>query len=371
MTRRELLALIAATPLLKADAAPAPVAPVSIAKCASYDEDITGKLYTMFDQLGGLPKLVRNKTVTIKLNLTGGPGNRVDGMAPGLTHMVHPKLVTATVYLLGQAGAKRIRLVESAWGPRLLEESMQASGFDIKSLQSTVSGLEFENTNILGQAKRYSRFKVPKPYMYSEYVLNHSYEDTDFFISMAKLKNHAECGVTLSMKNCFGMTPVSIYGDDAGVDEPNEKASAGRGAVCHVGKRQPAKIAPAELHPGVSNSAGYRVSRIVADLAVVRPIDLAIIDGVWSIAGGEGPWNRGVRTVKPGVMIAGLNPVCTDAVSVAVMGYDPRADRGTKPFPHADNTMLLAEANGVGSTDLKRIDVRGVPIAQAMYRYEA
>jgi hypothetical protein len=207
--------------------------------------------------------------------------------------------------------------------------------------------------------------------MYSEYVLNHSYADTDFFISMAKLKNHAECGVTLSMKNCFGMTPVSIYGDDAGVDEPNEKASAGRGAVCHVGKRQPAKIAPPELHPGVSNTAGYRVSRIVADLAVVRPIDLAIIDGISSIAGGEGPWNRGIRTVKPGVMIAGLNPVCTDAVSVAVMGYDPRADRGTKPFPHADNTMLLAEANGVGSTDLKRIEVRGVPIAQAMYRYEA
>ena len=371
MTRREWLALIAATPLLNADTSPAPVAPVTIAKCASYDEDITGKLITMFDQLGGLPKLVRNKTVTIKLNLTGGPGNRVDGLAPGLTHMVHPKVVAATVFLMGQAGAKRVRLVESAWGPRMLEDSMQASGFNVKSLQSTVNGLEFENTNILGRAKQYSRFKVPRPYMYPEYVLNHSYADTDFFISMAKLKNHAECGVTLSMKNCFGMTPVSIYGDDAGVDEPNEKASQGRQAVCHDGRRQPAKIAPPELHPGVSNSAGYRVSRIVADLAVVRPIDLAIIDGIGSIAGGEGPWNRGIRVVKPGVMIAGLNPVCTDAVSVAVMGYNPRADRGTKPFPHADNTMLLAEANGVGSTDLKRIDVRGVPIAQAIYRYEA
>jgi hypothetical protein len=184
----------------------------------------------MFDQLGGLPKLVRNKTVTIKLNLTGGPGNRVNGLEPGLTHMVHPKLVAATAYLMSRAGAKRVRLVESAWGPRLLEDSMQASGFDIKALQSAVNGLEFENTNILGQAKQYSRFKVPNPYMYAEYVLNHSYADTDFFVSMAKLKNHAECGVTLSMKNCFGMTPVSIYGDDAGVDEPNEKASMGRGA---------------------------------------------------------------------------------------------------------------------------------------------
>jgi hypothetical protein len=70
-------------------------------------------------------------------------------------------------------------------------------------------------------------------------------------------------------------------------------------------------------------------------------------------------------------MIAGTNPVCTDAVSAAVMGYDPRSDRGSPAFPHADNTMLLAEANGVGSTDLKRIDVRGVPIDRAIYRFQA
>ena len=369
MTRREWLAMIAATPLLKADTAPAPAAPVSIAKCASYDEDVTAKLSTMFDQLGGLAKLVRNKTVAIKLNMTGGPGNRLNGAAPGITHMVHPKVIAATAYLMGRAGAKRVRFVESAWGPRALEDGMQAIGCDVKALQSAAN-VEFENTNLLGNAKAYSRFKVPNPYMYPEYVLNHSYEDTDVFVSMAKLKNHADCGVTLSLKNCFGIVPVSIYGDDAGVDEPNEQATRGRQAVCHVGRRQPARIAPPELHPGVSNQAGYRVSRVVADLSVVRPIHLAIIDGIESMAGGEGPWIRGVRAVKPGVLIAGLNPVCTDAVSTAVMGYDPRATRGTKPFPNADNTMLLAEAVGVGSTDLKRIDVRGVPIEQAIYRYD-
>jgi len=32
--------------------------------------------------------------------------------------------------------------------------------------------------------------------------------------------------------------------------------------------------------------------------------------------------------------------------------------------------MMLAEAVGVGSTDLKRIEVRGVPIEQAVYRYD-
>ncbi len=103
---------------------------------------------------------------------------------------------------------------------------------------------------------------------------------------------------------------------------------------------------------------------------MVRPIHLAIIDGVESTAGGEGPWIRGVRVVKPGVLIAGLNPVCTDAVSAAVMGYNPRATRGTPPFRNADNTLLLAEAHGAGAADLKRIDVRGVSIEQALYRYD-
>jgi len=32
--------------------------------------------------------------------------------------------------------------------------------------------------------------------------------------------------------------------------------------------------------------------------------------------------------------------------------------------------LLLAEAHGAGSADLSRIDVRGLAVAQALYRYE-
>jgi uncharacterized protein (DUF362 family) len=140
--------------------------------------------------------------------------------------------------------------------------------------------------------------------------------------------------------------------------------------VLHNGKRQPSRSAPAELHPNSSREPGYRVPRIVADLVAARPIHLAIIDGVESIAGGEGPWIKRIRIVKPGVLMAGLNPVSTDAVAAAVMGYSPRAIRGTAPFRTCDNTLLLAEAHGIGTTDLKRIDVRGLPIEQALYRYD-
>ena len=53
-------------------------------------------------------------------------------------------------------------------------------------------------------------------YVFPYYVLNHSYEDTDVYVSLAKLKNHATAGVTLSLKNSFGIQPNSLYGDDAG-----------------------------------------------------------------------------------------------------------------------------------------------------------
>ncbi len=376
MTRREWIAMIAAAPLVNAaDNPQAPAAPVSIAKCASYDEDVASKLSAMFDQLGGLERVVKNKTVTVKLNMTGAPSQRFQGLAPAVTHYTHPKLVGAAAYLMGRAGAKRIRFVESAWatgGP--LEDVMLDSGWNVRSLAAAAPGgvVEFENTNALGKGKKYSRFPVPgSPYMYPAYDLNHAYEDTDVFVSMAKLKNHATCGVTLSLKNCFGIIPASIYGDDAGEKEPNESPTRGRLRVGHEGRRQPSGSAPQELHFGANHDPGYRVPHIVADLSAARPIHLQIIDGVETIAGGEGPWIRGIRTVKPGVLIAGLNPVCTDAVSVAVMGYNPRSTRGTAPFETCDNTLMLAEGHGVGTTNLKRIEVRGVPIEQALFKFQA
>ena len=373
MTRRELLSLAASASIagaVKLQAA-APAATVSIAKCASYDEDLTGIFSTMFDQLGGLGRLVNNKTITIKLNLTGSPALRFQGLPLGSTHYTHHKTVMAMVHLMDNAGARRIRLVESCWAtPGPLEEYMLDSGWNVRALQRLSSRLEFENTNALGQAKRYARLKNRNGgLIFPGFDVNHAYEDTDVFMSMAKLKNHATCGVTLSMKNCFGITPASIYGDDAGVDGPNENPTKGRVMVCHEGKRGPAKTAPQEIDPKSSRDSGYRMPRIVADLSAARPIDIAFIDGVETMAGGEGPWIKNISAVKPGVLILGTNAVNTDAVATAVMGYDPRALRGTAPFTMCDNTLLLAESLGVGSADLRKIEVAGVPIAKALYKF--
>ncbi|MES1260358.1 MAG: DUF362 domain-containing protein [Acidobacteriota bacterium] len=354
-------------------AAPSPAArTVAVAKCATYKSDeVLGNLKTMFDQLGGLGKLVRNKTVTVKINMTGSPGQRFEGRALGTTHYTHPQVIMAAAHLMGEAGATRIRFVESGWalsGP--LEDYLLDSGWNVRQLANSAKNVEFENTNNIGRGKQYFRFPVPgDPYIFPAYDLNHAYHETDVFVSMAKLKNHATCGVTLSMKNCFGITPASIYGDDAGRDEPNEKPNSGRLSAMHNGRRAPAKSALAELDPKSSRDPGYRMPRIVAELNMARPVDLAIIDGVQSIAGGEGPWIGGLRYVEPGVLIAGTNAVNTDAVATAVMGYNPRAPKGVAPFQMCDNTLLLAEKLGAGSADLSRIEVAGVPIAKAIYRF--
>jgi uncharacterized protein (DUF362 family) len=377
LTRREIFALTGAAFVEQALAprmsgATAPASTVAVAKCATYsDLEVASNLKTMFDRLGGLSKLVNNKTVTVKLNLTGSPGQRFEGRPLGVTHYTHPVVIAATAHLMGEAGAKRIRFVESAWalsGP--LEDYLLDSGWNVKRLANAAPNVEFENTNNLGKSKDYVRFKVPgDPYMFPAYDLNRAYHDTDVFVSMAKLKNHATCGVTLSMKNCFGITPASIYGDDAGEHEPNEKPNSGRVRTMHEGRRNPPTSSLAELNPKGPRDPGYRMPRIVAELAVTRPVDLAIVDGVESIAGGEGPWIRGIRWVQPGVLIAGTNAVNTDTVATAVMGYDPRSARGSKPFTMCDNTLLLAEKLGAGSADLNRIEVAGVPIAKAVYRF--
>lgn len=369
ITRRDILAGAATAAIFQQRAVAAPIAPVAIQRCRTYGAGLEPTMRRLFDGIGGLARIVNNKTVAIKVNLTGRPSQRLGHSPAELAHWTHPRVIGMTLHLMNEAGAKRIRILESPWSTTdPLEEYMMEANWDPRLILNAAKKVEFENTNYLGNAKQYSRFKVPNGgHMFPAYDLNHSYADCDVFVSIAKMKEHATAGVTLSMKNCFGITPCTIYGDGAGEKEPSLSPYGGRGSVIHAGSRKPSLSAPQELHPGSPRQGGYRVPRVVADLVAARPIDLAIIEGVESMAGGEGPWIRGTRRCSPGVIIAGTNPVCTDAVATAVLGFDPMAMRGTPPFEDCDNTMALAEQLGVGSRDLSKIEVAGAQIADVRY----
>lgn len=349
-----------------------PSAVVSIARCPDYGPTLLPTLAKMFDQIGGLAGLVGGKTVAVKLNLTGGPEYRLGHLPAGMAQWIHPSVVGAVVHLLGRAGARRVRLLESPWSTsEPIEEYMLQANWDVDAIRLAAPRVEFENTNVLGTGKTYVRFAVPGGgLLFPAYDLNHSYMDCDVFVSLAKLKEHKTTGITLAMKNCFGMTPCTIYGDGAPADEPGLEPIGGRG-LFHSGSRQPARCSPAEKDPLSSRDGGYRVPRAVADLVAARPIHLSIIDGIHSMAGGEGPWISGCRPVRPGLLVVGTNPVSTDSVATALMGFDPTADYGVVPFERCWNTLTLAETLGAGTKDLSRIEIAGVKIRDAVYPFRA
>jgi uncharacterized protein (DUF362 family) len=365
-----LASLCTRTELLGAQSAPRAqrsAAKVAITSCRSYGPEVRPALAKCFDLLGGIGGLVSGKTVTVKLNLTGNSVKPLLGRPIGETYVTHYATAAALGSLLFAAGARRVRFVESTQSRNGLESTLAEMSWDVPAL-TALGKVEFENTRNLGQGKKYSHLRVPGGgYMFTAFELNHAYEETDVLVSLAKLKNHLTAGVTLSMKNLFGLPPNSLYGSDAG----NENATGPRFPM-HDPKGYEAVRMPGLKEGAMPPEPTWRVPRATVDLCAARPIHLAIIDGITAMSGGEGPWcgEEKLKVTTPGVLIAGLNPVSTDAVGAAVMGYaNPRAPRGMKPFQDCDNHLLLAEQAGLGLADLAQIDVRGLTTKKARYPY--
>jgi len=371
LTRREILtgtgaATLAAfgmPKLMKARTpAGAPASSVAIVRCRNYG-DFGQQLSSAFNQIGGIDKLVRGKTVALKLNLTGNPANWP--LTPELPYRTNGETVAATVHLFAKAGARRVRIIESFF-PADQDMALWARyGLDVNAINNLGVPVVWENVQNLGNYKQYVRVKVPwGGYAYPAYHLNPAFYQCDVYASMAKLKNHWIAGVTMTMKNNFGNTPCALYGADCG-PSGNERPTKERAAVLHQGTTPVPSGVDKELHPDSPRDPGYRVPRVAIDQVGMRPIDLAIIDGVETVRGGEGPWLKGLEKMTPGVIIAGRNPVCVDAVGMAVMSYDPHAERGSSPFIRGDNSLRLAEEAGLGTRDLTRIEVVGLPIKEA------
>jgi len=345
-----------------------PSLPVSIQRCESYDPQVLRRrLDEAFELIGGIRKLVQNKTVTVKMNLTGGSAGKIGGLEPYQTYHTHPKAAAALCAALHDNGAKRIILVESQYSLKPPEEALAAWGWDVQAIKSAGGNrVEFIDTRNRGPFSKYSRFNVPDGgFAYPGFELSQAYEKTDVFVSLSKMKDHACAGVTMTAKNLFGITPQSLYGDDA----PNENSLSARIRVFHVGDRKPPAGVPAELDQGWPvNQWQHRIPRITADLYLARPCDLAIIDGIETNRGGEGPWIEGVAPVQPKLIFVGRNGVCTDAICTAAMGYNPLADHNQFPFPGDNHLKLLASA-GAGVIDPKRIEVRGLALDKAVFPF--
>jgi len=311
---------------------------VAIGRAATYDRAlIKSQMQAMMDGLGGLSDIIPSGgKVVIKTNLTGGNNFQAPaGFTPITSWVTHPEVVRAVGELARDAGAGQIYIVEAVydaqsypdWGYVEIANDLNATLIDLNQPAPYES---FVNLPV-GEGS----------FIYDKFMVNQILQDADTFISVAKMKCHYNAGVTLSMKNLVGMVPYMLY------------------------NANPSDWWRSALH---GDDAGYRLPRIILDLNRARPIHLAVIDGVMTGEGGEAP--RGsFKAVQPGALVAGKNALSTDAVSAAVMSFDPTADQPTPPFLRADNYLNLGNDLGLGTNKLEQIEVVGASIEDVRYEF--
>ena len=297
-------------------------------------------LETMIDQLGGLSDIIRpGARVMIKTNLTGGTwSDPALPASPTELFVTHPAMILALSGLLIDAGAGRISIADGLGD----ERNFQAWGYT--DIASRI------NADLIDLCK-------PAPYndfvmfpvgsnrqVYDVFYMNAALKEVDVFISFAKMKCHGTTGVTLSLKNLIGLPPIGLY------------------------RRDPTQNHRSAFHE--SEEYDRRLPRVVIDLNLAMPVHLAFIDGVKTVEAGAGAWDVGYNPVQPGLIVASKNPVAADAVSAALMGFDPDAPSGSHPFSYADNHLLLAREAGLGTNRLSEIAVVGANIADVIFPYK-
>ncbi len=164
--------------------------------------------------------------------------------------------------------------------------------------------------------------------MFRQYLLPQHAVDVDAFVCVQKMKNHAFMGITLCLKNLFGLT----------VQEPHGRA---RQYFHHI----------------------IRMPYLLADLGQIIDPALCIVDGLVGVTGRE--WGGQPRPAN--VLLAGDQVVATDACAAHLMGYDPAADWPTRPYVRDRNALLVAAEGGLGTVNLQEIDFQSevpAPVAE-------
>lgn len=351
---------------------PPPRAVTSLGLCKRYQfAEVRRTLARMLDEIGGVRLLVKNRTVTVKTNLVNTSEEDVAGVPLWLTVTVHPVVALALGSLLTDYGAKRVVFCDQLPFREPDEQAFAGYGFNLKDFQAAMDGRGFfENTRNRGRHPRYATVKVPgQPELASAWEVNPTFRETDVLVSLTKLKSHVSGGITGGLKNLFGIPPSSLYGDDL-TDHPDEQAIGYRSQTMHDCRRLPCGT-DGFTGRSVAGDHGFNVPRFIVDLAAAFPVQLVVIDAISTIQTAEGWWNGSMVSVtRPGLLIAGRNPVCTDAVAAAVMGFDPDAPDRAAPFINGTNHLALARRKGLGENRLNQLEIAGVGLETARFQYQ-
>jgi uncharacterized protein (DUF362 family) len=213
---------------------------------------------------------VRNKSVVLKPNLVDYSANNAIN--------TEPSLVVAAANYFRRLGARSVVVAEGPGHQRDTDLILAQSGFAELLQQENIPFVDLNRDRLVRVALRADYTTLTALWLPQTVVA------ADYVVSMPKMKAHHWSGVTLSLKNMFGVVPGAKYG-------------------------WPKNI----LHwQGIQES--------ILDICATIPIHFVIADGVVAMEG-NGPLNGHPR--KLGVVILSDDPVSADATCARLMGLDP------------------------------------------------
>jgi uncharacterized protein (DUF362 family) len=263
--------LASAYPLVQRLARPHLYADIFIGKVAGYELEIADVIVRGLRELDVTPAEIKGKRILLKPNLVE--------TSSGAIHInTHPLVMRGAVEAFLRLGADTVMVAEGPGHRRDTLDVLEESGLADVLWEDRIkfhdlnylTGYTVKNT---GGMTRLSTLTFPG-----------IFQEVDWIVSMAKMKTHHWAGVTLSMKNLFGVMSGIYYGWPKNV-----------------------------LH-----QAG--IEKSILDINATLKPHFAIIDGIVGMEG-DGPIMGTPKNV--GVLVMGRNLPAVDATAARVMGVNP------------------------------------------------
>ncbi len=257
----------------------------------------------VFEHFGGGASLLRSsRDVYIKVN----------GVGPEPYVYTDPEVLRETISYFLACGARTIYVIENCTQANFTRLVFQGTGY-LRICRDTGAVPVFldETGAVPVFLEGLEEFIDISAFVFERLIEQRA---ENLYLSLPKLKTHSMSQVTLSIKNQFGLV------------------------------HQKSRIA----------DHNYRIHQKFADIyRVIRP-DFALVDGLIATNHGHYPttYNAGKCVVNMDLLIGGTDPLATDVVGAALMGFD------LAEVKHLD----LCRATGIGQGDIALIDIINRPL---------
>jgi uncharacterized protein (DUF362 family) len=309
------------SPLLAA--VPADKAVVSVVKIKN--DNIDYAVRNAIDLLDGMESITAGKErILLKPNL----------VSPTPEDVTKPGVIKALAQLMKEAG-KDVSIGEgsAAAAPNLrlgavggvcrtknieMLNDIQRITFDTLGYSDLAESLRIPLINL--HTGEMTKVQIPNGFVFKKISLHHSLTETDLLCSVPMMKTHGLATVTLGMKNMMGVYPGQVYGT----------------------VRSAVHSKAAKVEPSGTASA-------IVDMARANKLGLVVIDASMAMQGQGPSVYQGGQLVKMDLIIAGTNPLATDMVAAAIMGFRPEEI----------STFVWAWKAGMRPASLDDIEIRG------------